>query len=198
MHAQVLKDFMGRHGRPQAELSQFQRSILKVTELLNLKASFEHELSRCEEQRRADVSHAAGLVALERKSNRDWIRKLDNMLVSGVGYGLASLQDGQERYFIEGLDLDGSKVKRCCLKLADGTREYEIPRLIRGGKEIWGALRLSIDQGCVGMPGCPWLILAAGARVTITCDVFHRLQKDVLESVSSAGPQCCVWRHCRC
>ena len=107
-HYQILRDDQTAAKCDVEEMTDEQRDNLIEHEALQLKAMFQQELEADEEARRQSLSQSLGLQAT-RKPNRDWIKKLDNMLQVGTTEGLSKylptrwlqrLQEGDVREFV--------------------------------------------------------------------------------------------------
>lgn len=104
--SEVFEDYQPPSGRKHSELTEQQQAASKRIVELELRAAFEQELSAEQAGEYNSLQRGAGLTPLARKSNRDWVVKLDNQLKQGCGFGLsnfvpkrrcAMLQQGQER-----------------------------------------------------------------------------------------------------
>ena len=62
------------------ELSEEQQEQFREHEALQMKGMFEQELRDEEKLRCQSIAEGLGLEKATRKANRDWIKKLDNML----------------------------------------------------------------------------------------------------------------------
>ncbi len=188
-----IADYSTHTGRNIEELSSQQRQAVRAHQAVKLKALLQQELSKLEAARLDSTLDRAGLSDRERRTNRDWASELDNMLLQGVGFGLATymprqrlkaLPAGHIRCFVDNPGPGGVVVRRSVIQSPDGQRVFEVPRLrfgINGGVDGQGfspTLHLCIDQGSVGLPASLWVMLGQGLWMTLTFDIFHRLHND--------------------
>ena len=104
-----MDDYTSSSGRKIDELTKEQVRAVRAQTRIRLQNQLDHAMvqaSRVE----ADLAEPAGLNGTQRKCNRDWARKLNNMLLKGAGFGLSTfvpsrrlkaLQPDEERVFIE-------------------------------------------------------------------------------------------------
>lgn len=192
---QVLRDLQTRAGKEVEELSQAQREKMREFEYLELREMLEGELSTAERAQKDELQGQLDLGAI-RKANRDFLRKLDNLVRAGCGEGLARflprrrclpLAEGERQYFATVPGLDGSGARRSCIEMACGTRSLEVPLVMCDGVRSHPTLHLAADQGSCGLPAMQFLLYHEGLRMTVTWDMFHRWHNDWLDSVATAG-----------
>lgn len=127
---------------------------------------------------------------------RPFRHRLDGQLRAGAGFGLShflpkvrarAAGPGERRYMATIMGHDGQPTKRSCLETEDKQRIIEVPRFLRDGAPMTPVLHVSCDQGSIGLPALLHLQGAVGLRMTITCDIFHRIHNDLADSASQAG-----------
>ncbi len=191
-----MKDYHTPTGANWEKLTDEQKAKVKASAALSLKKVLEAELTEAEKQREVELLKEIG-GPRARLANQDFAEHLDQMMVAGLGRGIASffpkrklgpLGLGDKRGFVEQSDpLTGEIFYRSVLTLASGERLYELPRVIADSKVISPALHLAVDQGSVGWPTYLWLLLGKGCRMTLCNDILHRLHNDWLDAVAGSG-----------
>ena len=136
-------------------------------------------------------------LKLSRKANRDYIEQVDHMLQETCGKGLMGflpprrwlpLVSGEKRYREKTRLEDGAEVRRCARQLAGGERLYEVPKaFLSDGTPKVDILHVTIDQGQHGLAAWLWCLMGKGVRMSLTCDLFHRIHNDLLAATSAAG-----------
>lgn len=162
-------------------------------------------MRRAQVEQASQVPRSVGLRNIGCRTNHDWDQKLDNMLVSGAGFGLAAFRprrrlipvpSGAGRIFVvtEASDGDDGLLsgRRSRLRFEGGSVAYEAPRLLVGNGLVSPALHLCIDQGSKGLPRALWLLVSQRLRMSSCFDVFHRLHNDMLGGLATVG--LAVWR----
>lgn len=157
---QVLKDYQSPVGEPVSELSGDQRLAARQVAEFDLRAAFERDITKAEKRQRDATLEAAGLGCVARRHNRDWILKIDNQLRQGAGFALAAfepnrrstaLKRGEERYFTCTDDSkQGTAEVWSCLRLPDGSRVFECPRLKVGVAHLTLVARPGVHRICGG------------------------------------------------
>eukprot|EP00971_Amphidinium_carterae_P110299 2185300-Amphidinium_carterae.2 len=123
-----------------------------------------------------------------RKWNRVLLRRLDGVLHTCLGFGLASfipksrcqeLREGARRYLAEVVHPEsGVKVSRSCIEEQDGSRRMELPRVCVNGQEKLPALHMTLDQGSIGWPLGLYIVYGLHVRGTVNFDIWHRVHND--------------------
>lgn len=174
-----------------------QRAAYRRSEVLSLKRALERDLTEAEGAEEEACVGTLFAGATERKSNRDILIKVDNMLRAGCGFGVSTfvpkvsakaLPEGAVRYFAPMAHPEtGNMERRSCIAFPDGTRQVEVPRMLVGSTLVRPTLHLCADQGSVGMSCYLYMLLGIGCRMTLVPDLFHRLHNDMLGAVAEAG-----------
>eukprot|EP00971_Amphidinium_carterae_P077754 1537392-Amphidinium_carterae.1 len=123
-----------------------------------------------------------------RKWNRVLLRRLDSVLETCLGCGLASfipkmrcqaLNEGSRRYLAQVESPHRAcKVSRSCIEDSDGSRRMELPRVSVNGEETLPALHMTLDQGSIGWPLGLYIVYGLHARATVSFDIWHRVHND--------------------
>lgn len=193
---EVLADYTTSTGRRWEELSEEQQEAHRRSQALALKRLLADELTAAAAAENRACAEVLG-PNRERKSNRDLLLKVDNMLQSALGFGLSSylpkqivgpLQPGAARVFVQRPNpLTKQAERRSVIKEPDGSRHFEVPRLLVGGRLIAPCLHWASDQGSVGLSASLFLLFGQKLWMTMSHDVLHRLANDLLEGITSSG-----------
>lgn len=193
---EVLADYTTSTGMRWEELSEEQQEAHRRSQALALKRLLADELTAAEAAENRACAEVLG-PKRERKSNRDFLLKVDNMLQSALGFGLSSylpkqivgpLQPGAVRVFVQHPNpLTKQPQRRSVIKEPDGSRHFEVPRLLVGGRLVAPCLHWASDQGSVGLSASLFLLFGQKLRMTMSHDVLHRLANDLLEGITSSG-----------
>lgn len=198
MHqSQVIQDYIALGGKEWGDLSGEQQVNAKAAEQLALKRRLEGELSSAQAARHKELQDGSGFGQRPRLSNKDFLKRLDGMLMAGCGFGLANyipkrqalpLKKNEVRYFVKREDPStGEEENRSCLRLESGDTVFEVPRVVQEGQLVAPILHVSADQGSVGWPALVYLLYGRKCRMTLEGDIFHRCHNDVLEAVTTSG-----------
>ena len=199
---QVLGDWETVLPKPLQKLSTEDSLLCKAGQELLLKVSLQLQLDHQEAALLARYqAKFSGWHKQRRRSNRDFLEKLDNMLRQCLGWGINAyvlkhpsrpIREGERRYLarvrVPGCSEGEGKFEfRASFEEADGTRRFEVPRVVSGGQRVYPIAHLCSDQGSLGLAGALWLRQGLQARVTLTWDLLHRLQNDLLAAQASSG-----------
>jgi len=161
-----------------------EKDSLAQASYLRMKQSFQQALNEEEVKRLDEASRLVGLTGVARRSNKEWIMKLDNALVQGCGFGLShfeprrrlgALGQGDRRYLTKVVPPgEDQEVLRSCIAFAKGGQAFEVPRVIVAGQRVHPVLHLAPDQGSIGLPAIMWplqshstaMLLKHGNRAT--------------------------------
>lgn len=197
-HLKVLRDYQEQSGKEWGEMSPETQDEHRRHYLLELKRRFEGELSAVEAAESTALERSLKLQRKQRLANRDWIRKLDNMLFRGIGRGLEcfkpkqrvkALEAGERRLFLK-VDQQAmlpTETRSIIVSSADGQRRYECPRLLVDGMSVRPTLHVACDQGSTGWPALHWAMLGLGLRMTVSPDLMRRLHNDLISSIAKSG-----------
>ena len=193
---QVLRDMHSLAGQDIQRMSPAMRSTLRAEGVRILRAAFVDNLTPLELMDREVADRELGL-RLARQANRDYIQQVDHMLRETTSNGLAAFQparrwvclsSGEHRYREAAGPAGAGCRRRCARQLPHGERVYECPvEHNEDGSEKYKILHVSIDQGQHGLAAWLWALLGKGLRMTLTCDIFHRVHNDVLAATAASG-----------
>ena len=193
----MLKDLHGLAGVDWDRMSSEMRRRLRSEGLRMLRQAFTGEALTAVEVCQREAADLELGLKLSRKANRDYIEQVDYMLQEICGKGLMAflpprrwlpLAAGEKRYRESTRMEEGVEVRRCARKLVGGERLYEVPKAyFSDGTPKVDILHVTIDQGQHGLAAWLWCLMGKGVRMSLTCDLFHRIHNDLLAATSAAG-----------
>lgn len=106
--------------------------------MLSLKLLLTEELTAQEDAERRQCLDSLGGRHRQRRTNRHWLQKLDNMIRSGLGFGITvfspkchvePLALGSSRTFVmHPTAITGEPERRSVIVKEDGSRCFDVPR----------------------------------------------------------------------
>eukprot|EP00971_Amphidinium_carterae_P056731 1121622-Amphidinium_carterae.2 len=173
-----------------ADMDERERKHLHVLNLLSLRRLLVRELTEAEA-----VMQAAASTEIEanarRKPNKEYLHQFEHAMQEGLQTDLREFMPVQRFHALRGLEeraYKPSPTGHTALRIRE---DLSVESELQYGSSAHGdsrdTLHVCCDQGTVGHAAMQYCEQVLGLRMSIQCDIWHRLHNDLITAVSSSG-----------